>query len=116
MDWKIIERCPPDEVEHFIYSHTFWLDQIRIDENGYYQKCDSCDVVGRSRFDLDVCPICGGPLGVDAVLAFGGLIVYCIHHDYFFFHDREKIYLGRYVRVEPADAAEVVAFMARRLR
>ena len=79
MNWEVIE-LHPDEIEHSIYDSHFWIDQIRFRKDGYYQKCDSCNLIGRSLSDLDLCPACGGTLAKEAVLAFGGLIAVLISH------------------------------------
>jgi hypothetical protein len=95
-----------------IYSNTHWIDHIEFDKSGYFQKCASCSWIGHSYQDLDACHKCGGALDEAAVLALGGLIVACIFNRFYLLdHDRQNRVL-----VDCADAAEVAAFMVKRIK
>jgi hypothetical protein len=76
------------------------------------QACTRCDWrQARQRVELRECPRCGGALGRDAALAFGGVRV-----EFDGTHFRFRDTMDRVVDVDEADYPDTILFMRRHAR
>jgi hypothetical protein len=98
-------------MKNIIHDGSHWLEQVDIDDLGYYKKCSSCQWIGNSDFDLDICPKCGNAVVEDAALVFGGLFVFCMHSRFYLWN---RYHDAPFVLVDTADATEVADFIAKR--
>lgn len=83
-----------------------WLYQVGLDKNGYYQRCNSCEWVGKGlRSPVERCPECKSAVDPDAALVRGSLKIWVVGGRFILWNDRFS------VKVERSEAAEVVKFM-----